>query len=60
MRRKKDPEIRREVFIRAAQALFLSRGYESVSVRDVLDAVGERSASPSVFYYYFWRVESLT
>ena len=53
MRRKKDPEIRREVFIRAAQALFLSRGYESVSVGDVLDAVGERSASPSVFYYYF-------
>ncbi|MGN1024526.1 MAG: TetR/AcrR family transcriptional regulator [Lachnospiraceae bacterium] len=53
MRSRKDPGIRREAFVQAARTLFLKRGYESVSVRDVLDAVDERSASPSVFYYYF-------
>lgn len=53
MRQRKDPGIRREKFIQAAQALFLERGYENVTVREVLDAVGERTSSPSVFYYYF-------
>ena len=53
MRSKSDPRIRREAFISAAAQLFAERGYEHVSIRDVLDAVGDRSSSPSVFYYYF-------
>lgn len=53
MRTKKDPGIRQEVFINAATELFMEKGYESVSVRDVLDAVADKTASPSVFYYYF-------
>lgn len=53
MRPKKDPGIRREQFIDAATGLFLQYGYEGVSIKNVLDAVGDRSVSPSVFYYYF-------
>lgn len=53
MRTRKDPGIRQEVFIRAATQLFIEKGYDSVSVRDVLAAVADKSASPSVFYYYF-------
>lgn len=53
MRTKKDPGIRQEVFINAATELFMEKGYESVSVRNVLDAVADKTASPSVFYYYF-------
>ncbi len=53
MRIKKDPSVRQEAFINAATALFIEKGYEAVSVRDVLDAVADKSASPSVFYYYF-------
>lgn len=53
MRTKKDPGIRQEVFINAATELFMENGYESVSIRDVLDTVADKTASPSVFYYYF-------
>ena len=53
MRTKKDPGIRQEVFINAATELFMENGYESVSIREVLDAVADKTASPSVFYYYF-------
>ncbi len=53
MRTKKDPGVRQEVFINAATELFMEKGYESVSIRDVLDAVADKTASPSVFYYYF-------
>ena len=53
MRPKKDPGIRREQFIDAATGLFLQDGYEGVSIKSVLNAVGDRSMSPSVFYYYF-------
>ncbi len=53
MRNKKDPGIRQEVFINAAAELYMENGYEAVSVRDVLDAVADKTASPSVFYYYF-------
>ncbi len=53
MRQKKNPEIRQEAFIRAATELFMEKGVEKVSVRDVLDAVADKTASPSVFYYYF-------
>ena len=53
MRPKKNPGIRQDAFIRAATELFIEKGYEAVSVRDVLDAVADKTASPSVFYYYF-------
>lgn len=53
MRTKRDPGVRQEAFIRAATELFMEKGFESVSVRDVLDAVADNTASPSVFYYYF-------
>jgi len=53
MRTKKDPGIRQEAFISAATELFMENGYEAVSIRDVLDAVADKTASPSVFYYYF-------
>lgn len=53
MRVKQEPGLRREAFIRAATELFMEKGYEAVSVRAVLHAVGDKTASPSVFYYYF-------
>jgi len=53
MRPKKDPGIRRDAFISASTELFIEKGYEAVSIRDVLDAVADKTASPSVFYYYF-------
>lgn len=53
MRPKKNPDIRRDQFIDAATMLFLQYGYEGVSIKAVLNAVDERTASPSVFYYYF-------
>lgn len=59
MRTKKDPGIRQEVFINTATELFMEKGYESVSIRDVLDAVADKTASPSVFYYYFSSKDAL-
>lgn len=53
VRTRKDPSIRQDVFIKAAIELFKEKGYDAVSVREVLAAVGDKSASPSVFYYYF-------
>lgn len=53
-RPKKDPEIKRKVFIDAARKLFFTMGYDSTSIQDILLAVGNGTAlSPSVFYYYF-------
>ena len=52
-RRRQDPTIRRGELIDAASRLFLSKGYAATSVRNILDEVGNRTASPSVFYYYF-------
>lgn len=59
MRPKKDPGVRQEAFIRAATELFMEHGYEGVSIRDVLDAVADKTASPSVFYYYFKSKDAL-
>ncbi len=58
-RTRKNPEIRRKQFIDAAQQLFFNRGFKSVSIQEILDAVGDRSVSPSVFYYYFESKEKL-
>ena len=46
----KPPEERRKELINTAARLFAEKGYESVSVRDILDEVG---GAPGMFYYYF-------
>ena len=40
-------------FIQAASKLFFTKGYNATSVKDILEAVGDNTSSPSVFYYYF-------
>src|SRR5579875_729678 len=42
--------VRREAFVDAAQRLIQCRGYEAMSIQEVLDAVG---ASRGAFYHYF-------
>ena len=42
--------VRREAFIEAAQRLIQAKGYEQMSVQDVLDELG---ASKGAFYHYF-------
>lgn len=59
MRIKKDPQIRKDVFIDAAQSLFFAKGFKSTSIRDILDLVGDDASSPSVFYYYFASKEAI-
>ena len=46
----KKPEVRRQELIDVASALFAEKGYEEVSVRDILQIVG---GAPGMFYYYF-------
>lgn len=46
----KKPAERRKELVDAAARLFAERGYESTSVRDILDSVG---GAPGMFYYYF-------
>lgn len=46
----KKPEVRRQELIDVASALFAEKGYEAVSVRDILNAV---DGAPGMFYYYF-------
>jgi AcrR family transcriptional regulator len=48
--------VRRDVFIDAAQRLIQTRGYEQMSVQDVLD---ELDASRGAFYHYFDSKEAL-
>src|SRR4051794_34916890 len=42
--------VRREAFVEAAQRLIEARGYEQMSIQDVLD---ELRASRGAFYHYF-------
>jgi AcrR family transcriptional regulator len=42
--------VRREAFVEAAQRLIQAKGYEQMSITDVLDEVG---ASRGAFYHYF-------
>jgi AcrR family transcriptional regulator len=42
--------VRRDAFLDAAQALIATKGYEALSVQDVIAAVG---ASKGAFYHYF-------
>ena len=46
----KKPEVRKQELIDVAAKLFAEKGYEAVSVRDILDVV---DGAPGMFYYYF-------
>jgi len=46
----KDPDVRRNEILDAAQQLFAFKGYDQTSVQDVLDAAG---ISKGAFYHYF-------
>ena len=46
----KDPDERRRELLACAQKLFYSKGYESTSVRDI---VNEAGVAKGTFYYYF-------
>ncbi len=48
--------VRRDTFVDAATRLMQSRGYESLSIQDVLDETG---ASKGAFYHYFDSKEAL-
>ena len=52
----KAPEERRRELIEVATKLFESRGYEKVSVRDILSEV---NGAPGMFYYYFKSKEDI-
>lgn len=59
-RPKKDPNIKRKIFIEAASKLFFEKGYDNTSIQDILLEVGGGDAlSPSVFYYYFQSKDDL-
>ena len=46
----KKPDERRSELIACAQELFYAKGYESTSVRDIVDEIG---VAKGTFYYYF-------
>ena len=52
----KAPEERKQELIEVATKLFESRGYEKVSVRDILSEV---NGAPGMFYYYFKSKEDI-
>jgi AcrR family transcriptional regulator len=49
-RKAKDPEVRRQEIIDAAQQLFTQKGFDQTSVSDITDLVG---LSHGAFFYYF-------
>ncbi len=46
----KDPAVRRQELVRAAYGLFKEKGFEQVSVSDIVKTVG---VAQGTFYYYF-------
>lgn len=48
--------VKRDAFVDAAQQLIQAKGYDALSIQDVLDAVG---ASKGAFYHYFGSKEDL-
>lgn len=46
----KKPDVRRKELIEIASRMFSEKGYEAVSVRDILNEV---DGAPGMFYYYF-------
>lgn len=55
-RKRMAPEDRREAILNAAQALFMERGWEAVTIADVLEAAG---ISKGGFYHHFTAKEDL-
>jgi len=49
-RKSKDPEIRKNELVLAAEALFKEKGYEDTSVSDITGRIG---VSHGTFFYYF-------
>lgn len=56
MRVSKDPEVRKQELVETALRLFLTKGYENTSVRDILREI---KGSPGMFYYYFSSKEEI-
>ncbi|PMQ01349.1 MAG: TetR family transcriptional regulator [Dictyoglomus sp. NZ13-RE01] len=56
MRISKEPDIRKKELIETALKLFLDKGYEKTSIRDILREV---KGSPGMFYYYFSSKEEI-
>lgn len=52
MRVTKKPDVRKKELIELAKKLFLEKGYEKVSVREIIDKT-DSAGSPGLFYYYF-------
>lgn len=52
MRVTKKPDVRKKELIELAKELFLEKGYEKVSVREIINKT-DSSGSPGLFYYYF-------
>lgn len=56
MRVSKDPGVRKQELVETALRLFLTKGYENTSVRDILREI---KGSPGMFYYYFSSKEEI-
>lgn len=52
----KEPAVRRQELVDIAQRLFIAKGYEATSVRDILKEV---SGAPGMFYHYFSSKEEI-
>jgi len=52
MRITKDPDVRRQELLDLAKRLFLEKGFDKVSVREIVNE-SESMGSPGLFYYYF-------
>jgi AcrR family transcriptional regulator len=52
----KEPAVRRKELIDIAQKLFITKGYEATSVKDILNEV---NGAPGMFYYYFSSKEEI-
>lgn len=60
VKKRHDPEVKREQFIVTALEIFARKGVGNTSLRDVIKAMnGGAGTSPSVFYYYFASKEDL-
>ena len=52
MRITKDPDVRRQELLDLAKKLFLEKGFDQVSVREIVNET-DSMGSPGLFYYYF-------
>jgi len=52
MRITKDPDVRRQELLDLAQKLFLEKGFDKVSIREIVNET-DSMGSPGLFYYYF-------